>query len=116
MRLKPNHYDEEPYRLFVNDHTAEVLNRFEHRVAYVYLWGGGSPDAIWLVQCDYIWGNISVRLFDDAYQEQKRFKRREEAIQFIEERLNITRDAIPRKRLTPAPGKTMWETEDEAGR
>lgn len=109
---RPNHFDEEPYRLFVDARNAQVLNRFEQEVAMIYLHGEGSPRAIWVLQCRYLSGNISVRLFGDTHREQKTFMRREEAIAFVEDRLGITRDSTPPMRLTPSPGKTMWETED----
>lgn len=111
---RPNHFDEEPYRLFVNEREAGVLNRFEQKVAFIYLHGEGSSRAIWVLQCCYLDGNISVRLFGSVYREQKVFMRREEAIAFVEDRLAITRDSTPPMHLTPSPGKTMWETEDAA--
>ena len=114
MRFRPNHYEEEPYRLFVDDQERSVLNRFEQRVAHVYLWGEGSRQAIWILQCCYIGGNISVRLFSNLHQNQMKFKRCEEALALIERRLGIKRGSVPPKNITPARGKTMWETEDAA--
>lgn len=104
---------ETTYELIVNDNDTIIVDEFDRKVGGVYLWGDGEPKAIWILYACVAWTKLSTFLFGNIYCSQMQFKRREEAIQHIEQKLKVKRTNRVIVSKIPLPGKTVWETEDE---